>query len=63
MLISIPSMRLDEEYRPDLLVDNSVIIKIKAVEKLMPVHPNRARIYPLPDKVDDSHRHVATKKR
>jgi hypothetical protein len=45
MLISIPSMQLDEGYRLDLLVDDSVIIKIKAVEKLMPVHPNRSRIF------------------
>ena len=31
-------VRLDCDYRLDLVVDNTVIIELKAVEKILPVH-------------------------
>jgi GxxExxY protein len=31
-------LRLDGGYRLDLIVDNAVIVEVKAVEKLLPVH-------------------------
>jgi GxxExxY protein len=31
-------VRLDCDYRLDLVVDNAVIIELKAVEKILPVH-------------------------
>jgi GxxExxY protein len=31
-------MKIDAGYRIDLLVENSVIVEVKAVEKLIPVH-------------------------
>lgn len=30
--------RLDAGYRIDLWVDNNVLVEVKAVEKLMPIH-------------------------
>ncbi len=32
------SMTLLRAYKPDLIVDNAVIVELKTVEKIMPVH-------------------------
>jgi GxxExxY protein len=32
------SVRLDCDYRLDVVVENSVIVELKAVERLMPIH-------------------------
>lgn len=31
-------MKLDCGYRVDLLVDNKIIVELKSVEKLLPIH-------------------------
>lgn len=36
--ITYDAMKLDAGYRLDLLVNDSVIVELKAVEKLIPVH-------------------------
>lgn len=36
--ISYQGLKLDAGYRIDLLVENSVIVELKAVEKLHPIH-------------------------
>jgi GxxExxY protein len=39
------ALRLDEGYRLDLLVEDSIIIEIKAVETLAPVHHIQLKTY------------------
>jgi GxxExxY protein len=39
------SLELDEGYRLDLLVEESIVIEIKAVEKLIPVHHLQLKTY------------------
>jgi GxxExxY protein len=40
--VSLPvlydSLNIDAGYRVDLIIDDSVIVELKAVEKLLPVH-------------------------
>jgi len=36
--IQYKSLRLDCAYRADLIVHDSVLIELKAVEKLLPIH-------------------------
>jgi len=36
---------LDAGYRIDLLVENSVIVELKTVEKLLPVHQSQLLSY------------------
>jgi len=38
LLVKYKTVELDCAYRLDLLVNNSVIVEIKAVEKLLPIH-------------------------
>ncbi len=38
-------MRLDCGYRMDILVDNTLIVEIKAVERLMPIHDAQILTY------------------
>jgi GxxExxY protein len=38
-------VRLDCDYRLDLVVDNAVIIELKAVEKILPVHEAQILYY------------------
>jgi GxxExxY protein len=39
------SLQLDEGYRLDLLVEDSIIIELKAVETLLPVHHIQLKTY------------------
>jgi GxxExxY protein len=39
------SLRLDAGLRLDLLVENTVVIELKAVEKLLPIHTAQALTY------------------
>jgi len=39
------SVRLDCGYRLDIVVENSVVIELKAVERLMPIH--EAQLLPI----------------
>jgi GxxExxY protein len=39
------SLQLDEGYRLDLLVEDSIIVEIKAVENLLPVHHLQLKTY------------------
>jgi len=36
--LNYKDMSLDAEYRIDLLVDDAVIVEVKAVERILPVH-------------------------
>ena len=38
-------MKLDQGFRADIIVNNKVIIELKSVEKLLPVHPKQLRTY------------------
>ncbi len=38
-------MKLDHGFRADIIVNNKVIIELKSVEKLLPVHPKQLRTY------------------
>ncbi len=38
-------MKLDQGFRADIIVNNRVIIELKSVEKLLPVHPKQLRTY------------------
>ena len=39
------SMTLPRAYKPDLLVDNAVIVELKTVEKILPVHEAQMLTY------------------
>lgn len=39
------SLQIDESYRLDLLVEGSIIIELKAVEALAPVHHLQLKTY------------------
>lgn len=43
--IQYRGIRFDEGYRLDLLVENAIIVKIKSVEKLLPVHSKQLLSY------------------
>jgi GxxExxY protein len=43
--ITYDSLQLDEGYRLDLLVEDSIIVEIKAVETLLPVHHMQLKTY------------------
>lgn len=45
MPITYKSVRLDHGYRIDLLVENKVVIEIKTVEALAPVHTAQVLTY------------------
>ncbi len=36
--IQFEELKIDDAYKIDLLVENSIVIEIKTVDKLMPVH-------------------------
>jgi GxxExxY protein len=38
-------IKLDCGFRADIIVNNKVIIELKSVEKLLPVHPKQLRTY------------------
>lgn len=38
-------LRFDQGFRADIIVENKVIIELKSVEKLLPVHPKQLRTY------------------
>lgn len=38
-------IQLDRVFRPDLIVDNEVIIELKSVEKLLPIHDSQVQTY------------------
>ncbi len=38
-------MKLDLGYRTDLIVNNKVIVEIKSVEEIHPVHPKQVLTY------------------
>ena len=38
-------LRIEGAYRLDLLVENTVIVEVKAVEKVLPVHPAQLLTY------------------
>lgn len=49
--ISYRGVQLDASYRLDLLVENELIIELKAVEELLPIHTAQLLTYlPLSDK-------------
>jgi hypothetical protein len=39
------SMKLLREYKPDLLIDSAVIVELKTVEKILPVHEAQILTY------------------
>ncbi|MDQ6996146.1 MAG: GxxExxY protein [Mariprofundus sp.] len=39
------SLKIDAGYRLDLLVENSIIVELKAVEKLLPIHQAQLLTY------------------
>ena len=43
--ISYKGIRLDSHYRIDLLVEDVVVVELKAVERLMPVHQAQVLTY------------------
>jgi GxxExxY protein len=47
--VSIPivydAIKFDEGYRADLLVHNAVIVELKSVEKILPVHKKQLLTY------------------
>ncbi|WP_296705170.1 GxxExxY protein [Algoriphagus sp.] len=38
-------LKFDHGFRADIIVENKVIIELKSVEKLLPVHPKQLRTY------------------
>ena len=38
-------VRLELGFRADILVDNSVIVEVKSIETIAPVHPKQLRTY------------------
>lgn len=45
MPVTYDTIQLDAGYRMDLVVDNAVIVEVKAVEALAPVHEARLLTY------------------
>jgi GxxExxY protein len=45
MPIAYAAMRIENAYRLDLLVENKIIVEIKSIEFLMPVHFKQLRTY------------------
>ena len=43
--INYCNITLDEGFRADIIVENSVILELKAVENIMPVHKKQLQIY------------------
>jgi GxxExxY protein len=43
--VTYKSVRLDSGYRIDILVENSVILELKTVERLLPVHEAQLLTY------------------
>jgi GxxExxY protein len=43
--IEFDSLKFDEGFRMDLLVEESIIVEIKSVEKNRPVHPKQLRTH------------------
>ena len=43
--VSYDGVRLDAGYRIDLLVENTVIVEVKSVDKLMPLHTAQLLTY------------------
>jgi GxxExxY protein len=43
--IHYKTMRMDGAYRLDLLVENEIIVELKSVETLLPVHPAQLLSY------------------
>lgn len=39
------TIQIDRVFRPDLIVENSVIVELKSVEKLMPIHDAQLQTY------------------
>lgn len=38
-------LRIERGFRPDLIVDRSVVVELKSVEKILPVHEAQVRTY------------------
>lgn len=38
-------LKFDQGFSADIIVENKVIIELKSVEKLLPVHPKQLRTY------------------
>ena len=45
MPISYESLQIDDAYRLDLLVENKIIVEIKSVEHILPVHFKQVNTY------------------
>ena len=43
--IEFDGVRFDEGFRADLVVENSVVVELKSVKSLEPVHPKQLRTY------------------
>jgi GxxExxY protein len=43
--VIIDDMTVEDAYRIDILVENEVVIELKTVEKLLPVHHRQIRTY------------------
>ncbi|RAI84665.1 GxxExxY protein [Algoriphagus yeomjeoni] len=39
------NLKLDQGFRADIIVNDKVIIELKSVEKILPVHPKQLRTY------------------
>lgn len=39
------SLRVERAYKPDLLIENSVVVELKTVEKIVPVHEAQMLTY------------------
>ncbi len=39
------NLKIERAFRPDLIVENSVIVEIKSVEKLLPIHDSQVMTY------------------
>ena len=39
------TIQINRVFRPDLIVENSVIIELKSVEKLLPIHDSQLQTY------------------
>ena len=45
ILVTFKGARVDAAYRADVVVDDTVVVEIKAVEKLLPVHEAQLLTY------------------
>jgi GxxExxY protein len=43
--ITFQGMRIEAAYRADLIVDDAVLVELKAVERLMPIHDSQILTY------------------